>query len=368
MHVGYASLFQNLTGALTDREVWRNELARADAAERLGFGSIWCTEHHFDGYTMSPNVLQFLTWVAARSERIRLGSAVVVLPWHDPVRVAEDLCVLDHMSGGRLVLGIGRGLGRIEFDGFRLEMGESRQRFLEHAEAIMQAFDTGHIAYDGEHYRQPRVDIRPAPLATLRGRTYASAVSPESMEIMARLGVGLMIIPQKPWATVVDEIAAYRELFVKVNGFDPPKPIVLAFTTVHADRARADELFEAHTKAYYRSVVAHYEFGNDHLATVPGYEYYGRLNETLGKHGLDAFVDFLAGLQVSGTPGEVTEQLVEITRMIDGAGVIAVSSFGDMPDDDATANMHLFAREVLPVLEATDAGRLLASGVLPLRS
>ncbi|MEX2394454.1 MAG: LLM class flavin-dependent oxidoreductase, partial [Actinomycetota bacterium] len=210
MHVGYASFFQNLRG-LPDHEVWRSELARADAAERLGFGSIWCTEHHFDHYTMSPNVLQFLTWVAARTERIRLGSAVVVLPWHDPVRVAEDISVLDHMSGGRVVLGIGRGLGRIEFDGFRLEMGESRQRFVEHAEAIMQAFDEGHIDYDGKLYRQPRIDIRPAPLAPLRGRTYASAVSPESMEIMARLGVGLMIIPQKPWPTVVDEIRDYRE-------------------------------------------------------------------------------------------------------------------------------------------------------------
>src|SRR5688500_19132140 len=107
MHVGYASFFQNLTGSQSDAEIWRQELARASAAESLGFGSIWCTEHHFDGYTMSPNVLQFLTWVASRTERIKLGSAVVVLPWHDPVRVAEDLSVLDHMSGGRVVLGIG---------------------------------------------------------------------------------------------------------------------------------------------------------------------------------------------------------------------------------------------------------------------
>lgn len=362
MHVGYASFFQNLGDRSSDGDVWRDELARASAAESLRFGSIWCTEHHFDGYTVSPNVLQFLTWVASRTERIRLGSAVVVLPWHDPVRVAEDLSVLDHMSGGRVVLGIGRGLGRIEFDGFRLEMGQSRQRFVEHAQAIMQAFDLGHIEFEGEHYRQPRIEIRPAPLATLRGRTYASAVSPESMEIMARLGVGLMIIPQKPWPTVVDEIAQYRELFTTVNGIEPPKPIVLVFATVHSDRAKADELFEAHTKAYYRSVVRHYEFGNDHLATVPGYEYYGRLNETLAKHGLDAFVDFLSGLQAWGTPGEVSEQLVEIVRMVDAAGVVAVSSFGGMANQDATANMRLFAEEVLPVLASVDPDRRIGPG------
>jgi alkanesulfonate monooxygenase SsuD/methylene tetrahydromethanopterin reductase-like flavin-dependent oxidoreductase (luciferase family) len=240
-------------------------------------------------------------------------------------------------------------------------MGESRKRFLEHAEAVMQAFDLGYIDYEGEHYRQPRVEIRPTPLVTLRGRTYASAVSPESMEIMARLGVGLMIIPQKPWNTVVDEIAEYRELFRSVNGFDPPRPIVLVFITVHEDRGRADELFEAHTKGYYRSVVNHYEFGNDHLATVPGYEYYGRLNETIAKHGVDAFVDFLAGLQVWGTPADVTEQLIDITRMVDGGGVVTVSSFGGMADADATASMRSFAEHVLPTLVSTDPDRRIAS-------
>jgi alkanesulfonate monooxygenase SsuD/methylene tetrahydromethanopterin reductase-like flavin-dependent oxidoreductase (luciferase family) len=233
---------------------------------------------------------------------------------------------------------------------------------MEHAEAIMRAFDDGYIEFDGAHYKQPRIDIRPAPLATLRGRTYASAVSPESMEIMARLGVGLMIIPQKPWPTVMQEIADYRELFVNVNGFEPPRPVVLVFATVHQDAGRAAELKEAHTKAYYRSVVDHYEFGNDHLATVPGYEYYGRLNETLAKNGLDMFVDFLADLQAAGTPSQVTEQMIEVTRMIDGAGVIVVSSFGDMSDADATANQELFAREVLPTLEATDPHRRLAAG------
>ena len=360
MHVGYTAFFQNLTGRRTDAEVWRRELERAAGAEALGFGSVWCTEHHFDGYTMSPNVLQFLTYIAARTERVKLGSAVVVLPWHDPVRVAEEISVLDHMSGGRFILGIGRGLGRIEFDGFRLNMGESRKRFVEHAESIIDAFDNGYIEYDGELYKQPRIDIRPAPLAPLRGRTYASAVSPESIEIMARLGVGLMIVPQKPWPTVVEEIANYRELFTSINGFEPPKPIVLSFAVTHTDRERAAELFEAHTKAYYRSVVDHYEFGNDHLATVPGYEYYGRLNETLAKVGVDAFVNFLSELQVHGTPDDVTEQIIEITRMIDGAGVCVACSYGDMDDADATTSQLLFAEKVLPVLTATDTDRALA--------
>ena len=81
----------------------------------------------------------FLSWVAGQTTRVKLGTMVTVLPWHDPVRVAESFSVLDHLSGGRAILGIGRGLGRREFAGFRLAMGESRRRFSAYAEAILEA-------------------------------------------------------------------------------------------------------------------------------------------------------------------------------------------------------------------------------------
>jgi hypothetical protein len=126
MHVGMASFFQNPGKRLADAEVYRQEIAIADLAEPLGFDSIWSAEHHFDDYTMCPNVAQFLTYMAGRTRRAGLGSMVMVLPWHDPVRLAEEISVLDTLSDGRLILGVGRGLGRIEFQGFRGEMGESR--------------------------------------------------------------------------------------------------------------------------------------------------------------------------------------------------------------------------------------------------
>ena len=115
MHVGMSLFFQNLRG-VSDEQVWLDELALAELAEPLGFDSVWSVEHHFTSYTMSPDVLQFLTYMAARTTKVQLGSMVVVLPWHDPVRVAEQIAVLDIVSGGRVVLGMGRGLGRIESD------------------------------------------------------------------------------------------------------------------------------------------------------------------------------------------------------------------------------------------------------------
>ena len=136
MHVGMSTFFQNLTGEYDDRAIYRHELSMADLAEPLGFDSIWSAEHHFDGYTMCPNVMQFLTYMAGRTKHVQLGSMVVVLPWHDPVRLTEEIVMLDHVSDGRVILGMGRGLGRIEFEGFQRDMGQSRERFIEYGRAI----------------------------------------------------------------------------------------------------------------------------------------------------------------------------------------------------------------------------------------
>ncbi len=355
MHVGFGTFFQNLGGERSDEEVWSSELELADRAESLGFDSVWTVEHHFSDYTMSPNPLQFLSWIAARTERVKLGSMVCVLPWHDPVRLAEEASVLDHLSGGRLVLGIGRGLARTEFEGFRVEMAESRRLFTESAQAILDAFDTGTIASEGELFRQPPTAIRPAPLRPLRGRTYASSISPESHEIMARLGVGVMIFLQKPWDQTIGDVESYAEKFREINGTAPPKPLMVIFVACGADRAEAEERFE-HVKAYYRSTIDHYEFDRAELAQVPGYEYYGRIAQTIAKHGKDEFARFLAELQPWGTPDEVAEGIAECVRRVDAAGVIAVCSYGRMSPEDAATNQSLFSERVLPALREMDTG------------
>ena len=180
MHVGLAAVFQNPGQARSDFEVYQGELRLADLAEPLGFESVWGVEHHFTDYTMCPDVLQFLTYMAGRTERIQLGSMVVVLPWHDPMRVAEEIAMLDNMSGGRLILGLGRGAGKVEFDGFRQSMDESRPRFVESAQMLLRGLETGFCEYDGTYVKQPRAAIRPAPLreaASSRDRS-SSAGSP----------------------------------------------------------------------------------------------------------------------------------------------------------------------------------------------
>ncbi|MGE2717843.1 LLM class flavin-dependent oxidoreductase [Mycolicibacterium litorale] len=348
--------FQNLDRQRTDHDVLLTELNYARRAEEAGFDSLWVPEHHFTDYELTPNVPLLLAWAAAQTTRLRLGTMVSVLPWQDPVRTAETFSVLDHLSGGRAVLGIGRGLGRVEFEGFGVEMGESRQRFLEYAEAILGALESGVMEYDGKLLKQSRVEIRPDPYKSYRGRAFASAVSPESIELMAQLGVGIMVIAQKPWEKVEAELAAYRSRYVELNGEQPPKPVICVFTAAADTEAGAREMREKYIKRYAMSTIEHYEFDNVGFAEIPGYEYYAGLSRNIAKHGIDGFSNFLADLQVWGTPEQVTERLLSYVDRLDAGGILLAPTFGGMPQDVADRNFELLTTEVLPALKAYDVG------------
>ena len=356
MHIGFGPQFANLDGQLTDLEAYQRDLELAARAEDVGFDSVWTSEHHFSDYQLTSQLLMFLSWVAGQTSRIKLGTMVTVLPWHDPVRVAEGFSVLDHLSGGRAILGIGRGLGRVEFDGFRVDMGESRRRFAEYTPAILNALETGYIEADGELYRQPRTAIRPRPFQTFKGRTFASAVSPQSMELMAKLGVGIMVIAQKPWETAEAELAQYRQRYLELNGFEAPKPILVVVAGVTKTRAEAKRVREVYLQRWARSTVEHDQFDNIGFAEIEGYEYYAALAKNIAKHGLDNFAGFLADLQVWGTPDEVTEKLLDYAKRTDAGGLVVPLSFGAMPPDETRANFDLFAAEVLPELKRHDVG------------
>lgn len=351
MHVGSSIFFQNFQHKRTDLEVYQNELKLADLAEPLGFDSIWGVEHHFTDYTMCPDVLQFLSYMAGRTERVQLGSMVVVLPWHDPMRIAEQFSVLDHLSGGRAIIGVGRGLGRVEFEGFRLDMSESRTRFAESAKMLVDALENGVAEFDGELIKQPKVDIRPKPYKSFHGRTYAAAVSPESSLALAQLGLGILIIPQKPWSEVENELKAYREIFQEVNGTPAPPPIVVGFTFCHEDEGRAKEMASEYVGNYWDSIMDHYEFRSDHLKETKGYEYYGKFTEKIEQYGTQDVKDFFLDLQVWGTPDQCYDKIMSTRGRVGSDSFLAAFSFGAMPYDEVEKSMRLFAKEVLPRLK-----------------
>jgi alkanesulfonate monooxygenase SsuD/methylene tetrahydromethanopterin reductase-like flavin-dependent oxidoreductase (luciferase family) len=189
--------------------------------------------------------------MAGRARNLTLGSMVVVLPWHAPMRVAEQISMLDQLSGGRMIPGLGRGVGKVEFDGFRLDMGDSRELFVEYGEALLTGLESGVMEYAGKHYRQPPTASRPSPFKSFRGRTYAAAVSPECARIMAKLGVGLLIIPQKPWPEVEKELREYNTLYREINGTPAPQPISAGWVFVDESAERAHEMAMRYIGGYY---------------------------------------------------------------------------------------------------------------------
>ena len=352
MKVGGAVIFQNPHNVRSDRDVYVEDLAIGDLYEPLGFDSIWSVEHHFDDYTMCPDVLQFLTYYAGRTKTIQLGSMVVVMPWHDPMRVAEQVSVVDHMSNGRMILGLGRGLARIEFEGFRVPLGESRERFIESAEMLLEGLEKGYCEYDGKYIKQPRRDIRPKPFKSFKGRTYAAAVSPESSRIMAKLGIGILIIPQKPWETVITELGNYRSVFREVNGTDAPPPIVGGWTYCDENADRAEEMARKYIGGYWLTVAKHYEIIGDHLTRMRGYESYKAMQEMASSPGgMEKMIEFFMGLQVWGTPEQCYKKVVEIQERTGAEAFNGVFSYAGMPYDLAEANLRLFAAEVMPELK-----------------
>src|SRR3984893_11430094 len=199
----------------SDERVWDEEIRLARLAADLGFGCLWSAEHHFNDYSFVPDNLQLLTYLTALCPDVDLGTAAVILPWHDPLRVAEQAAVLDMLSKGRLRLGLGRGLARREFAAFRLKMDESRERFDEAAPMIVNGLKTGYIEGDGKFYQQPRIEIRPRPMRSFDGRIYAVASSEDSIDSAAKLGAHIVMFADRPWEIRLPNIEGGRELHRK---------------------------------------------------------------------------------------------------------------------------------------------------------
>src|SRR5688572_26424271 len=338
----------------SDASVIGEHLALGDLAEPLGFDSLFALEHHFTGYAMSPSPTQLLSYFAGRTRRIVLGSAVIVLPWHDPVRVAEEIALVDVLSGGRCLFGFGRGAASVEYAGFRIPMEEARPRFVEAAKIVVKALTEDVFEWDGEFFKIPPTSIRPRPISHPERRFYASSVSPESAEVMARLGFGLLVIMQNEWPKAAEDIKRYRELTAAV-GHAPRPPIILTNISVAESGAEARERAVRYLARKFDSIDKHYKFSDGHLAGVKGYEFYGGMAKTYSKMQDESYrakaTDFYVRIQVVGTPDECIQQLGELQRLTGLDHLVTEFGYGGMPHEEAQANMRLFADRVMPVLQ-----------------
>lgn len=350
MKFGLLQIFQNYRGAVPDAQMWDEEVRMALLAEELGFDSVWAVEHHFRDYAACPDNLQYLAYLAGRTERITLATGAVIVPWNNPLRVAEKVSVLDHLSGGRAYLGLGRGLARREYAGFGIDMGTSRDRFDEAAAMILAALDSGFIEGGGPHYPQARTELRPRPRAGFRDRLCCIAMSPDSVDAAARLGGAMAVFSQTPWETAAVEMARYRGLFRERHHREPPLPVTADIIVCHEDGARAAALARTHVAGYLLSVYDHYELLGKHLEQAKGYEMYARAATVMRDIGLETVEQHYLGVQAWGTPAEIVAKLEHRRALIGDFDINVCFRHAGIAYDDAVHGMRLFAREVMPAL------------------
>ena len=352
MHAGVLLLFQNYENKAPDDEIYWNNIQLGELADSLGYDSLWSVEHHFDAdYSMCPDNLQLLSYLAGRTSNIKLATGAVILPWNDPLRVAEKVALIDVLTKGRFIFGMGRGLARVEYAGMRQEMSESRERFDEAAAMILRALETGIAENDGPYYTQPPVEIRPRPLATFEGRTYAVAMSPDSAAAAARLKVGMMRFVQGDIETVhLPIINVYRDTYREVHGEEAPPPLLSDLGYCHPDPEQVHKVTREYTANYYRTCVTHYEFGGDHFSSTSGYEAYGQAAQLIRDAGLEAVCDGFVSAQISGTPEQMVEKYAARKELIGEFGAQFVPYHGGIPYDLAEESFKLMSKEVLPEL------------------
>jgi alkanesulfonate monooxygenase SsuD/methylene tetrahydromethanopterin reductase-like flavin-dependent oxidoreductase (luciferase family) len=357
MHVGYGTGFQHLSG-YSDTQFMREEIGNCVMAESLGMDSIWVTEHHFDRYSISPDVVQLLSYLAGRTKHVKLGSMVIVVPWHDPLRLAEQIVLLDHYSNGRYILGVGRGLARREFEGFRINQGEGRQRFDEYTELILNALETGYME-GGATVKQPRREIRPRPFKSFKGRSFAAAASADSVPVVAKLGLGMLVILQKAWDQVTKDFELYHQCWREHHpNTEPPKPFCSGFCFVDESADRAEELARRYLSANYREALDHYEIFGKHFSTTKGYERYADLSKYMNEIGADKAVEDYIQLMPWGTPQQVLDKFARMKDLIDMQGVMPNFNFGGMPHDESVRNVKCFVKHCMPELKSWPAATL----------
>ncbi len=305
-------------------------------AERLGFSSVFLVEHHFTGFGQVSASLNLLSYLAARTERIRLGTAVVVLPWHNPVLVAEEAATLDLLSNGRLDFGVGKGYRPYEFSGFCIPQDEATARFDEAIDVIRRAWTSkGRFSYSGTRWHYDNIVVEPAPIQQPHPPFWLGAGSAESIQRAARDGYNLLLDQIAPVDVIIDRVRIFREECERVGrAYDPMMVgVTRGLQIVHNEEERK------------RAIVTRREVLKNigDLARGPGAERYHHI-----KDDADAFE--LDDAPLLGTPEEIVARL----KRLEAGGIENVLFAAP---GASVAGLRTFAEEIMPAF-AGDPMRL----------
>ena len=330
-----------------ENEAFKESFALVSQAEELGVPSVWMAEYHFNPGRVLASPVTILSAIAGRTQHIRLGTAVLLLPLANPVRVAEEIATLDQISDGRVEFGIGRGTFPNVHDGFGVPFEESRGRFEESIEIILKSWTTETFSFEGEHFNIPEVSVNPKPFQTPHPPIRVGVTSAESFPILGRMGFDILINPSRVFtlAELRPSIDDYRRAWKEAGHGGHGKvglriPVYLS----HDAQKAHDEPMESALFSVGRL--------SDRVASYAGHV------GTLGDWGAQAervramtYDDWLRDKVAYGTPEAVTGKLNSLTEELGLDQVMFEINFGNLiPLENQANSLRLMMEEVAPNL------------------
>ncbi len=353
----------------TVEQVYAYECQVIEWADELGFDCAWIAEHHFRDYGVVPNTMVLFANLAARTRRIRLGNAIVIMPFHHPLRVAEEAAMVDILSGGRLNFGFGRGYQAVEFAGFGVPMDDTRTRTDEALEILLQAWEGKPFSYHGKYFTMEDIQVVPTPKQKPHPPVFVASINPASIRHYAPKGIPFMVSGQESLTQLRESCQMWRDI-ARAHGHDPEekdivvsRPVFLANTNEEAKRF---VMSQPPTLPFAQAFNPHKDVTTDHeryaQESAPidpktgriaaGYEYWERGYQ--GRRPGDFLVNteeawegrWIAG-DLDRVIGKIKElEQIGVRNLICSFGVRGVGA--RPPLADVRRAMERFARDVMP--------------------
>lgn len=348
LQFGMLHLFENPVHK-TEHQIVKEQLDLMQAAEDLGFDSIWPAEHHFTEYGYCASTALMLAPIARVTKRIRLGTGVVILPFHNPLRVAEEFALLDLMSDGRLEFGVGRGYQPVEYQGFQVDQSRSRQIFKESLDVVLQAWTTGRVTYHGEHFRYDDQPVRPRPLQKPHPPVWVAGISNETFAQIGRLGCNLLCT--QVFGPIPPDLLAQYRAALREHGHDPSTRRVAVLCMAYAAETRQEAVrdFMDPVLWYYRT-ISKYVAGPKIVPTYEAYDQARLLTAAMSWEQLLA-----TGAVICGTPDDCIAQIETARARYGATDVLMWTRLGGFDNRKVMKSMHLMQKHVFPHFKKLDA-------------
>ncbi|MEO5877652.1 MAG: LLM class flavin-dependent oxidoreductase [Streptosporangiaceae bacterium] len=342
-------LFHQHAG-MSAKEVYDYQIEVVELLEELGFDGVWIAEHHFRDYGLVNNIFTMLANLAARTEKLRLGTGIVVLPLHNPIHIAEEAAMVDVLSNGRLELGIGRGYQSIEFESFGLSLSEARDRFDESLNMILELWAGDNVHFQGKFYGTGNeITLRPKPIQQPHPPIHVAAVSPDTVEIYAARGIPILADPAATFRKI-GKAAETWHTTAAAHGVDSDTVELVAARSVYvaetveqarADQARFEKDFDRNRIFNAQSAPIDSKTGE----VAKGFEFWQDKYLKGGKVDNDFRWE---QLEIIGDPERVISQIQTVQAMGYSNLMCDFGSTRHIPIEDLRKVLKFFAAEVMP--------------------